>query len=309
MRTLVLGAGAMGGYLGARLIEAGRDVSFLVRPAKAQKLRAGLFVRSPAGDIELSNPPVETADTLRGPFDLILLSCKAYDLSSAIEAMAPAAGPRTIILPLLNGMAHMNELNARFGKERVFGGWCAISATVDERGEIVHLQPFQSVSFGDQGGGVTDRVKEVAAHMSGAKFEVLPADSIIQEMWEKWIFIAAAAALTCLMRGAVGDVLRADPDLPLGLFEECSAIAKENGFAPRQPAADRFRATLTAPGSPFTASMLRDIEAGLPIEADHVLGDLLRRASDAESSPLLRLAYAHLKTYEFRRRAEKRLTA
>jgi 2-dehydropantoate 2-reductase len=128
-------------------------------------------------------------------------------------------------------------------------------------------------------------------------------------MWEKWVFIAAAAATTCLMRAAVGDIVAAGAqDIPAGLLQECSAIAAANGFAPREAAMNMGLAVLTAPGSVFTASMLRDIEQGGRIESDHIVGDLLDRAATgaatAVHAPVLATAYAHLKAYEARRRRQ-----
>jgi 2-dehydropantoate 2-reductase len=308
MRILVIGAGALGGYFGARLKEAGKDVTFLVRPARAAQLKRGLSVKSPAGDINLADPPTITADRLKQPFDLILLSCKAYDLPSAMDAMAPAVGENTMILPFLNGLSHIDALNARFGKSKVLGGWCAISAAMNEEGQILHLQPFHSLSFGEQDGGKSERVAAVAAALSDAKFDALAVDSVMHEMWEKWIFIASAAGITSLMRGAVGDIVAAGAvELTTALFNECVAIGASHGFAPGKAAHDRFMSILTTPNSLFTASMLRDIEAGQPIEADHILGDLLKRdKSGAASSPLLRVAYAHVKTYQSRRSREQR---
>lgn len=302
MRILVIGAGALGGYFGARLLEAERDVTFLVRAARAAKLRRGLTVKSPVGDIQLNDPPTMTADQLKEPFDLILLSCKAYDLDSAMDAMAPVVGSRTTILPFLNGMSHMDALNARFGRPKVLGGWCAISAAMNPDGHILHLQPFHSLSFGEQDGGTSERTTAVTAALSGAKFETLAADNILQEMWEKWIFIASAAGITSLMRGPVGDIIAAEAaDVTTGLFNECAAIGALHGFPPSEAAVERFTSILTAPSSLFTSSMLRDIEAGQPIEADQILGDLLKRNGGAiDTSPLLRVVYAHLRTYQSR---------
>jgi 2-dehydropantoate 2-reductase len=307
MRILVLGAGALGGYFGARLAEAGRDVTFLVRPQRAAKLQRGLFVKSPAGDIKLDKPPTVTAENLKQPFDLILLTCKAYDLETAMDAIAPAVGPSTAILPLLNGMSHIDALNARFGKTKVLGGWCAISATVNRADEILHLQPFHNVSFGEQDGSKSARVAAILSLLSGAKFEVTASDSVIHEMWEKWVFIAAGAGITSLMRGSAGDIVAAGAvELSSAMLSECAAISTANGFPTRSGALDRYTAMLTAAGSPFTASMLRDIEAGMPTEADHVLGDLLQRGKGGAPASLLRVAFAHVKTYEARRARERR---
>jgi len=115
MRILVVGAGAIGGYFGGRLLEAKQDVTFLVRPRRAAELaESGLNIRSRFGDATIPSPPTVLAENLRETFDLVLLSVKAFDLESAIESFAPAIGPNTGILPLLNGMRHLDILDNRF---------------------------------------------------------------------------------------------------------------------------------------------------------------------------------------------------
>ena len=295
-----------GGYFGARLLEAGRDVTVLVRPRRAAQLARGLFVVSRFGNVDLATPPTATADSLREPFDLILLSCKAYDLDGAMDSFAPTVGPRTAILPLLNGMRHLDLLVTRFGAERVLGGQCLISAVLDADGRVLHLNDTHLFAFGEPDGSRSARVETIATLLSDAKFDASPSDAILQEMWEKWVFIAAGAGITCLMRAAVGDIVGAGAaDLAAALLEECAAIAARQGFAPRQASIERSRAMLTAADSPVTASMLRDIEKSAPIEADHILGDLLARAGEpADERSLLRIAYAHVKAYEARRARE-----
>jgi 2-dehydropantoate 2-reductase len=303
MRILVVGAGAIGGYFGGRLLQAGRDVTFLVRPRRAEQLaRTGLSIRSPSGDVDQPAPTVQ-ADGLREQFDLILLSCKAYDLPDAMQSFAPAVGPDTAILPMLNGMRHLDLLEQRFGAKAVLGGWCAISVTLDSEGKILHLGDFQSLSFGERDGAATERTRAIASAFAGAKFEVRAVDAILQEMWEKWVFIATAAGITCLMRSAIGDIVAAGgADLATSLLDECAAIAGQQGFPPGAAALQRNRAMLTAAGSGFTASMLRDVEQYARTEVDHVLGDLVRRANTpANAQTLLRVAYAHLMAYEARR--------
>jgi 2-dehydropantoate 2-reductase len=300
MRILVVGAGATGGYFGGRLLEAGRDVTFLVRPKRAAELqRTGLVIRSASGDVTLPDPPTVTAEALRDPFDLILLSCKAYGLDSAMQSFAAAVGPETAILPLLNGMRHLDALDARFAASHVLGGLCLISSVLDSDGRIVHMNDTHVLSFGTRDGLRSARVESIATTLSGARFDARLSDNILQAMWEKWIFIAAFAGITCLMRASVGDILTAGGlDLATALLDECTAIAARNGFPPGESSLQRSRGLMTTPGSPLTASMLRDIERGGPIEADHIVGDLLRHG---ESSPLLRIAYVHLKAYEARR--------
>ena len=201
MRILVVGAGAIGGYFGGRMLQAGRDVTFLVRPRRAAELAsAGLVIKSPNGDVTLKNPPTVQADRLNEKFDVVLLSCKAFDLDDAIKSFAPAVGPQTAIIPLLNGMLHLDVLDGKFGRERVLGGLCAIAVTLNEQREVVQLAPMQSLNFGERDGKLSDRVRAIAEVMTAASSARSPASNIVQEMWEKWVFLATLAASTCLMR-------------------------------------------------------------------------------------------------------------
>ena len=124
MRILVLGAGGVGGYFGGRLAASGADVTFLVRERRAAQLAArGLVIESPLGDATVPSPQTVISAAPGGaPFDVVLLTCKAYDLASAIESIAPFVGPQSAVLPLLNGMAHLDALEARFGRARLLGG-------------------------------------------------------------------------------------------------------------------------------------------------------------------------------------------
>jgi 2-dehydropantoate 2-reductase len=274
-----------------------------VRPARALALaREGLRIRSRFGDCHFPQPSVLVASDLRETFDLIVLSCKAYGLEDATVSIRPAVGPQTAILPLLNGMRHLDDLDQAFGRERVLGGLCAIAATLNVQGEIIHLNDVHSVSFGERDGSLSARVQAIAAAMQGARFNARATTRILPAMWEKWVFLAALAAGTSLLRASVGDIVAAPggAEFVLGVFEECRAIAAAAGFPVREEFVERTRATLTEPGSPFTASMLRDIEANAPIEAEHIVGDLIRRSAGL-GPPLLGLAYTHLKAYEARR--------
>ena len=305
MRILVVGAGAIGGYFGGRLLQAGQDITFLVRPKRATELAsAGLVIRSPAGDVTLKNPPTVQADKLSEKFDVVLLSCKAFDLEDAIKSFAPAVGPNTSIIPLLNGMSHLDVLDGKFGKERVLGGLCTIAVTLNEKREVAQLGPMQSLGFGERDGKMSDRVKAIAEVFAKGNCGAAPSEHVMQDMWEKWVFLASLAAATCLMRTSVGNILAATggKDFLLGMLDECSAVATAEGFAPGGPFFQRTRGMLTTEGSPMTASMFRDIKAGLPVEADHVIGDLVARADAAKIPvPKLRTAYTHLKAYEKQR--------
>jgi len=310
MRILVVGAGAIGGYFGGRLLQVQRDVTFLVRGPRAAQLRAtGLVIRSPLGDAELRDPPTIQAEALRQPYDLILLSCKAYDLESAIRSFAPAIGPGSAVLPLLNGMRHLDVLERRFGAAAVLGGQCIISAALDAQGRILHLNDLHALTFGERTAASSARSEAIRAELAAASFETRVSPAIEHEMWEKWILIAALAGITCLMRASIGDIAAADAaPLAAELYTECARIAAEAGFAPSESVRQRSLGALTTPDSPLTSSMLRDIESRGRTEVEQILGDLLRRGSSDStqslSRSLLAISYAHVRAYENRRQRE-----
>ena len=307
MRILVLGAGAVGGYYGGRLLQAGRDVTFLVRPARAKLLADhGLRIQSRRGDFASDAPPTIVSIDRDEQFDLVLLSCKAYDLDAAIAAIAPAIGPETLILPLLNGMRHLERLDAEFGQSHVLGGSCFISARLGETGHIVHLSDVHRLTFGPRFEEQTARVEAIAAMMEGALFEARASGTIVLEMWEKWVFLATLAGMTCLSRAAVGDIIaQGGLELITSMAEECRSIAIEAGFTPRAEVWEWSMGHLTLPDSTITASMLGDLEQGRPTEADHILGDLLRRGKEVSpGDSLLRLAYLAIKAAEARNARE-----
>lgn len=305
MRILVLGAGAIGGYYGGRLVEGGADVTFLVRPRRAAQLaERGLVVKSPLGDIER---PVKTvlAETLREQYDLVLLACKAYDLDSAIDAILPSVGPRSAILPLLNGIGHMAVLSGRFGAERVLGGACGIGVTLEPSGEIRQVGAMEWLTFGEISGERSARCEAIAAAFAKTKINATLNDDIVQAMWDKFVMLASLAASSTLTRANVGEMLAAPMGewLVLEALEECRAVATADGHPPSAASVERTRKMLTARGSPFTASMQRDLVAGGPTEGDHIIGDLVRRADKRSLAvPLLRIALANLQIHEARRK-------
>jgi 2-dehydropantoate 2-reductase len=307
MRILVVGAGAIGGYFGGRLLAAGRDVTFLARARRAAQLAVGgLAIRSMHGDLDLLAPPTVKADALRSPFDLVLLSCKAYDLEGAMESFAPAVGPATAILPLLNGLRHIETLDRRFGAGHTLGGLCMISSTLDADGRVRHLNDLHALLFGERDGASSKRIAAIDAALSNAGFEARLSPHIVQDMWDKWVFIATAAGITCLMRAAIGDIVAAGgAGLATRLADECMAVAARQGFAPGETAKQRLSSAITAPGSTIMASMLRDIERGAPIEADQIIYDLVRRGrAGGLDLPLLAIVETHLRAYEARRTRE-----
>lgn len=300
MHVLVLGAGAIGGYFGARLIEAGHRVEFLVRPARAARLaKQGLRVCSQRGDFAA---PVQiyVGAAVANPPDLVILSCKAYDLASAIEAIAPTLGDATRVLPLLNGLQHLDALDDAFGKPRILGGLCHISVTLDDDGSIRHFGRLEKLTFGSREAEV--RVPPaIADGLHGIGSGVVASDDVLGAMWDKFGFIATLAGLTCLMRATVGQIV-ATPEgsaLSRRLHAECVAIAAAAGHPVLEAAIRSAQAILTAPDSPLKASMLRDLERGARTECEHILGDLRERAIGFEiDTPVLEAALAHVRVYE-----------
>ena len=307
MRILILGAGGTGGYFGGRMAQAGVDVTFLVRPARAAQLqRDGLVIRSPLGDAAFPVRHV-TADALPAlaedtPFDLVILSCKAYDLDSSIDAIAPAVGKGTTVLPILNGLRHYADLDARFGRDAVLGGLCFISAAKADDGAVLHLARPAKLTFGERDGhGPSARVLALAAACVQAGVDHLASERIGQEQWIKYTFLTALAAATCLLRADIGTIIATDDgeSIVRALYAECAAVADAAGEPIPAAAQDTALAALTQAGSALKASMLRDLEAGQQVEAAHIIGDMLERARSAgHQAPLLQVAYSHLQAYQ-----------
>ena len=256
MRILILGAGALGGYFGGRLHQAGLDPCFLVRPARAAALaRDGLRISSGLGDYRAAVATI-TPDALQPGWDVLLLTCKAYDLAEAIETIRPTVDTRTAILPVLNGISHIEALQRAFGAERVLGGLAKIQAGLAPDGTIRHLNDWRWLTFGEIGGGMSTRVEAIAA-----------------------------------------------------AFGAAPAIAAAEGFPVGDAFMQQYRGVFGDSASAYTASMLRDLEAGGRIEADHILGFLLEAARrHGLPSSLHEAAFLHAKAYEQRRDA-KRLPA
>ncbi|HTZ54338.1 MAG TPA: 2-dehydropantoate 2-reductase [Candidatus Acidoferrum sp.] len=300
MRMLVVGAGATGGLFGGLLAKAGRDVTFLVRANRAAQLRAdGLQIRSPLGDFVVT-PQLVAAGAIARPYDVILLGLKAYALEAAIEDFAPAVGSQTMILPMLNGMRHIDLLVERFGEGPVLGGVCYVASTLDEQGRIVQLNEMQRLIYGERSGGLSSRIEALNATMQGAGFAASASPHILQDMWEKWVVLAALGASTCLMRGTIGAIVAAGgSETILRTTDECAAVAAASGYSPREEFFTDMRGRLTAPSSPMASSMYRDMQQGNPVEADHILGDLVARARSFNlDTPLLAAAYAQLNVYQ-----------
>lgn len=306
-KILVLGAGGIGGYFGGRLAESGADVTFLVREGRRRVLQThGLRIESQFGDARIAAKTLLAAE-IQPVYDAVLLTCKAYDLDDAIATIAPGLAPDGYVLPLLNGIAHVGVLNTRFGKSRVLGGTAKIQATLTEDGVVRQFNDWRTITYGEQSGETSARVQALTALFSAAKgVEPIQATDIMQRMWEKFVHLATAAAMTCLMRANVGEIARTPDGAAIFLrqLQSSADVAAANGYKPGDAFMRAYQETFSQRDSLYATSMLRDLERKGRTEVDHILGFMLAKAREAgvEHHTLL-LAYTHIKA------AEQRLAA
>jgi len=315
MKLLVLGAGGIGGYFGGRLAQAGTDVTFLVRPKRREQIeRDGLRIESPLGNARI-NAQTVLAEELRPGYDLVLFTCKAYDLDSAMDAIAPAmdsAGasrPRNgacAVVPMLNGIAHLEKLAERFGKPSVMGGTAQINVTLRRDGVVHHMDKLGRIVFGELDKSASARSKALADAFAKSQVDSKLSPDIELEMWEKIVFLCALASATVLFRANVREIIAA-PGGTEAMQRALAAnveIATREGHAPRPGAIEFARARLTDPVGTWSASMLRDLEAGGQVEGDHIVGWMLDKArKHGVDDAILSIAYTHLKAYEARKAA------
>jgi 2-dehydropantoate 2-reductase len=308
MKILILGAGGTGGLFGGRLVETGADVTFLVRDKrKADLLRDGLRIESQFGNATL--PVKAKVQSEIGPeYDLVLLTCKAYDLPSAIETIRPAMAGSAAVLPLLNGLAHIERLNAEFGQDKVMGGTARVQVTLTPEGVIKQLNDWQTITFGEQDGRASERATALKALLDKTKIEVKLSTNIMRELWLKLVHLATVAGMTCLMRGNLGEIVRTPEGsaLLMKFFESNAEIAARAGHRPDDKFVSTYRDLFHQADSRYEASMLRDLEKGGQIESEQILGFMLRQCRDAGLPDALHLAaYTHVKTFEQRRDARR----
>lgn len=309
MKVLVLGAGGIGGYFGGRLAESGVDVTFLVRERRYKQLQErGLRVQSIHGDLHLERPQMIQAGEVAGPFDVVLLSNKAYTLAESMDAIAPYVGDDTIVIPLLNGMAHMEPLWDRFGRERVLGGLCFIETTLNAEGDVVQTSPIHDAVFGEWEGGKSERVERLEQAFSKINGTMRASNNIQREAWHKYLFIATFSGITTLMNSAVGPIRESayGVELTRQLAEEIVSVMQALEAPIKPDIVEKQMETFQNQRPQAKSSMLRDMEKGLPVEADHLQGYLLKHAEQKGlSTPLLKVVYNNLKVYEQKRAAGK----
>ena len=300
MRILVVGAGATGGYFGARLAQAGRDVTFLVRDGRADTLRRRGLRITGLGQDDIIKPSLATAADPAGPYDLVLFTVKASGISGALADLGPAVGPETIVVPFLNGVAHMDALDAAFGPARVLGGIVRCVTTITDDGDILQMNPLATLTIGERKGPPTDRVQHALETLTVPGYDASATADALASMWHKWVFIVTAGVVTCLLRGPVGAIVSVPGgvDFVHQVLAEAEAVSAAAGYPVPDSETKTSLAMFTEAGSTFTSSLYRDVIANLPNEAEHLLGDFTRRARTLNvSTPLIDLALMQLRVH------------
>lgn len=301
MRVLILGAGAVGSYLGARLLSVGADVFILARGQRLADLSTtGVVIKSPLGDLTHTVKAAAVPPTGFVP-DIAVIACKAPSLGDALDAIAPHIGQATRLLPVLNGVAHMETVQRQFPDNSVLGGIAHGALTLRQDGVVEHLTPFFSMIVGPMASASDAAAADFVELARKSGVDARLSSNIRQDLWDKFVFLTTLAGITCLMRASIGTIMSSDDgrDLVVQLLEENLAVARAEGFGPDATSMASYKRSLTERGSKFTSSMLRDIQGGRHTEADHILGDMLRRArKHGLDTPLLKTAYAHLQCYE-----------
>jgi 2-dehydropantoate 2-reductase len=307
MRVLIVGAGAVGGFLAARLADAGDDVAVLVRAARVDGLRRdGVRVREGSAT-KTYRPGALTAPELKPEFDLVVLAVKSDAIDGAIDDAAPAVGPSTAVLPFLNGMRHVEPLVSRFGSA-VLGGVLRVATELEDDGAIRVIAPLFEVELGELASPPGERVEEIASRFRAAGAQVsVPAD-IVGAMWTKWVFIASTGATTSLMRASAGEIVAVPggAEFSRSVLDEAAATAAAAGRPVSSAGLTAIRQLLTTEGSPMTSSLSRDLMAGHRTEVEPVLGDLVASAdATATPTPLLALATLALRIHNRRLEAAR----
>jgi len=306
MKLLILGAGGIGGLLRGRLVETGSDVTFLVRDKRKQQLlEQGLRIESPFGDAKLS-VKAKVKEEIEPGYDLILLTCKAYDLPSAIDTIRPAMSQSAAVLPLLNGLAHIDQLKNEFGERNVIPGSARVQTTLTPEGIVRQLNDWQTITFGELDGSESERVRNLKDMIAKTGFEAKLSTNIMRELWLKLVHLSTVAGMTCLMRANIGEIVRTPEGSALlkSFLQTNAEIAAHEGHRPDDKFLKTYQDLFSQRDAQYEASMLRDITKGGPIESDHILGFMLKKCREAGLPDTLHLAaYTHVKAYEERRAA------
>ena len=279
MKILILGAGAIGGFFGAHLMKSGADITFLVREKRKDELKkSGINIFSINGELKV-NPKLLDKNLSGQHFDVIILTNKSYDLIESIREIKPYVN-KTVIIPLLNGMAHYEILDKEFGKEKIFGGTAYISTAMNNYGSIQQITSRASIKFGprtQKNISIANKFYEICKE---TEFECDFSDHIELDLWRKYVLIGATAASTVLFQKPLGEICATTygKRLIIEIHEECKKIVLSKGYDIGIEATNYNLKLITDKDSLLKASMLRDFESGKKTECEHILGYLIELA-------------------------------
>ncbi len=300
MKILVLGAGGIGGFFGSHLHEIGEDITFLVREKRKPIIeKKGIQIKSPIGDFSIQ-PNLITKNQLTPIYDIILLTCKSYNLNEVITDLEPFTGSG-IIIPFLNGQTHLQKLDSHFNKKNIYGGVAYISSNVDEDGVIDHIGKNNKLTFGSRIGKNSDLIKDFYKRCIKTKFDASLSNNIDQDVWEKWIFIATVAGATTLFKTSLDQINRSREGIKflMGLFHECCQISKLNGFKIRDEVKKIHETFFVDKNSKVKASMLIDMERKSMTEHEHIFKEFINLGNSKKYDPIfLNTIYLNMLVYE-----------
>lgn len=302
MRVVVVGAGAVGGYFGGRLVAAGEDVVFVARGAHLDALRSrGLQVDSPEGDLRLADVQAVRDVAEAGPADLVLVCVKGWQVPEVAAAIQPIVGPDTAVLPLQNGVEATDQLADVLGRERVLVGLCKILSMIVAPGHIRHMGVQPRVLLGEPDNSSSSRVKSIldAFRRSGVTVDNPP--DIGVALWEKFLLIASLGGVGAVTRSPAG-MIRGVPEsraLLQEAMQEIAAVATARGLAFPQDGVSRALLFIDGMPEDATASMQRDIMEGRPSELESQNGAVVRLGAAAGVvTPIHRFIYGALRPME-----------
>jgi len=300
MKVLILGVGGLGSFFGAHLQKTNCDVTFLVTD-KTKKLvsETGIKILSDFGNFKI-NPILITKKSLKINYDVIIISCKAYHLDEAIADLKPTQ-KNAIIIPLLNGQAHISKLEKAFKRENVFGGVAHVSSNTTSPGEIKHVGKIKRLTFGSRYEANKNIANEFYQLCRKADFQTMLSDNIDHDIWEKWIFLATIAGATTLFQTSI-DNINTKPNGKIfiqNLWNECINISKENGYELRAEAKSLHEDLLFKSDVPFKASMLVDMEKKLMTEHEHIFFEFIKLGKKKKlNTSLLETCHLNMSIYE-----------
>ena len=278
MKIVMMGSGGVGGYYGARLQQAGHDVTFVARGAHAEAMRkGGLRIRSELGNLELRVNVVEDP-AQAGAADLAVVAVKLWDTEDAARKVARIPGASAVSFQ--NGVDKDEVLAAAMGRERVLGGITHIGAVIAEPGIIAHTGKLQRVTLGELDGSRSARLQAAAAAFRSAGVETVESDDIRRATWEKFVFLTALSGMTALTRKPIGEV-RAHPATRAMLLEalrEAVSVARAEGATLTDSFADKQMEMVDNLPPAMLSSMAQDLLRGRRLELPWLSGAVVRRA-------------------------------